>query len=462
VIHFWYRQSPLPLAPVEGLASDVSYDDPPRSLAEMVSLRLDPDGRLLEFHAVPQDPGGAEEGEGGKVTPEEFDVFFRLAELDPKDFELSNRLSRSLPLFVDSWACWHGTLAGLTVDVTAASLHGKPVYFKVSWPWTPCGRTEPRFRPLMPDDRTLSPPARTMGYAITLIVCLAAVLFAHRNIRLGRTDPQGARKIALYVFALRMLIWLLGPGHSTDPAVELTSFWAAALYAVFSSASFYFFYLALEPYVRRHWPEMLISWNRLVSGRFHDPRIGRDLLIGALGGAGFALIRLLVMLATELSGTSLAISGAVEQPPNMLLGSGFLAMQFFSRQQWTLTFWLHFLVALVLFTSLVRKRWLAGCLVAVLFGGMIGLNSGMLAGWVGGMALFGLAAYILIRWGLISAFVAWFSLMLLLHFPITTDFDAWYLRSSLFALGAVAAMGAYGLYTSLAGRPLTAGRLAQT
>jgi len=93
---------------------------------------------------------------------------------------------------------------------------------------------------------------------------------------------------------------------------------------------------------------------------------------------------------------------------------------------------------------------------------MIGLNSGMLAGWVGGMALFGLAAYILIRWGLISAFVAWFSLMLLLHFPITTDFDAWYLRSSLFALGAVAAMGVYGLYTSLAGRPLPADRLAQT
>ena len=94
--------------------------------------------------------------------------------------------------------------------------------------------------------------------------------------------------------------------------------------------------------------------------------------------------------------------------------------------------------------------------MAVLFGGMIGLNSGTFAGWVGGTALFALAVYILIRWGLISAFVAWFSFMLLLRFPITTDFHAWYSLSSLFALSAVAAMGIYGLYTSLAGRPLRA------
>ncbi|MHC4403526.1 MAG: serine/threonine-protein kinase [Planctomycetota bacterium] len=462
-IHFWYRRSPLPLAPVEGLASDVSYDDPPRSLAGMVSVRLDPDGRLLEFHAVPQQMEKAEEGERKPVQSREVDrsELFELAGLDPNGFELWEGLRRPPPVFADDWACWHGKVAGHAVDVTAASLRGKPVYFQVAWPWTAL-RPIPRFRPLMPDDRFLSPPARTMWYALLLIICGAAVVLARRNARLGRTDPQGAMKTALYVFSLQMLIWLLGPGHSAEPATELTSFWTAALYAVFSGASFYFFYLALEPYVRRRWPEMLISWNRLLSGRFRDPRIGRDLLIGAMGGVGFAILRMLTMLACELSGTPITASAAMEQQPNILLGSGFLAVKFFSRQQWTLSFWLLFLVLLVLFTSLVRKQRLAVCLVAVLNGAMIGLNTGTFIGWVSGTILFGFAAYILIRYGLISAFAAWFSFMLLMHFPITTDFDAWYVGGSMFALGAVAALGVYGFYTSTAGRPLFGDRLAQS
>ena len=44
-------------------------------------------------------------------------------------------------------------------------------------------------------------------------------------------------------------------------------------------------YVAIEPIVRRRWPDLLISWTRLVSGRFRDPLVGRDALAGILGGA---------------------------------------------------------------------------------------------------------------------------------------------------------------------------------
>lgn len=48
--------------------------------------------------------------------------------------------------------------------------------------------------------------------------------------------------------------------------------------------------IAVEPYVRRLWPDVLISWNRLLAGRLRNPRIGRDILIGGLVGvAGTAL-----------------------------------------------------------------------------------------------------------------------------------------------------------------------------
>ncbi len=41
-------------------------------------------------------------------------------------------------------------------------------------------------------------------------------------------------------------------------------------------------YIAIEPIVRRSWPELLFSWSRLLSGRFRDPLVGRDLLAGDL------------------------------------------------------------------------------------------------------------------------------------------------------------------------------------
>ena len=44
-------------------------------------------------------------------------------------------------------------------------------------------------------------------------------------------------------------------------------------------------YLSLEPLLRRLWPTLLVSWSRLVQGRWRDPLIGRDLLI-AFAGSG--------------------------------------------------------------------------------------------------------------------------------------------------------------------------------
>jgi serine/threonine-protein kinase len=43
-------------------------------------------------------------------------------------------------------------------------------------------------------------------------------------------------------------------------------------------------YIALEPYVRRRWPATLVSWSRLLAGRFRDPLVGRDVLVGCLAG----------------------------------------------------------------------------------------------------------------------------------------------------------------------------------
>ena len=43
-------------------------------------------------------------------------------------------------------------------------------------------------------------------------------------------------------------------------------------------------YIALEPAVRRLWPNGLVGWSRLVAGRVRDPLVGHDILIGTLSG----------------------------------------------------------------------------------------------------------------------------------------------------------------------------------
>ena len=46
-------------------------------------------------------------------------------------------------------------------------------------------------------------------------------------------------------------------------------------------------YIAVEPPIRRLWPQMLFSLARLLAGRVRDPLVGRDVLIGVLGGIVF-------------------------------------------------------------------------------------------------------------------------------------------------------------------------------
>jgi serine/threonine-protein kinase len=110
------------------------------------------------------------------------------------------------------------------------------------------------------------------------------------SVRANRSDRRGAFRIAALGFAVELLVWALTPAHSPDPPRELyrffTGFAFACLFGVFLFAA----YLGLEPYVRRYWPRALVSWTRLVSGRFTDPLVGRDVLVGVTCGLVMAAV----------------------------------------------------------------------------------------------------------------------------------------------------------------------------
>ncbi len=76
-----------------------------------------------------------------------------------------------------------------------------------------------------------------------------------------------------------------------------------------------------------------------------------------------------------------------------------------------------------------------------------------LYGAIGG-AQFGLALFILIRFGILPLTVGVFVSEILLAVPLTPDFSSWHAGSSLVALAAVLGLTAYAFYTATAGRQL--------
>ncbi|HLB38352.1 MAG TPA: serine/threonine-protein kinase, partial [Gemmatimonadales bacterium] len=53
VVQFWYRESPRDMVPVANTESTIGWWDPPIVITDMVGVRYDMRGRLLEFYAVP-------------------------------------------------------------------------------------------------------------------------------------------------------------------------------------------------------------------------------------------------------------------------------------------------------------------------------------------------------------------------------------------------------------------------
>ena len=274
---FWYRQSPEILSPARsgaGTMGRVTRTDPPENVSGMLSIEMDPGGRLARLTAVP--PFVVQPD--ARVSSPDWERLFRHAGLDIDRFRPSSP-RRVPPVFADQRGAWEGVLPdrGQTpVHIEAAAYDGAPVYFELVTPWSEGGSAAPSRR------RTATAPL----FLYATIFALALLLVRH-NLRLGRADRRGAFRTA----AVTAIATLAAGGWLAHDASEFLPFLGNGLGLVLWAAVVpWIFYIALEPYVRRVWPEMLIGWSRLVSGRIRDPLIGRDLLVGLIGGITMAIL----------------------------------------------------------------------------------------------------------------------------------------------------------------------------
>ncbi|MBU0617456.1 MAG: protein kinase, partial [Planctomycetes bacterium] len=179
-MEFWYRQSPRTLVPGNMLGT-VTFSNPPPLVPGMISLRLDPQGRLMLFHAVPP----PREGALTAAAQPDWSRLFRVARLDRQRFRPVNPEAVP-PMYCADRVAWLGGCAespGVGVRVEAGAFHGKPVYFEVRFDTTADG----------PRPGLTAPQAGQLINVLLLLISLAgAALLARRNLAQGRGDRRGA------------------------------------------------------------------------------------------------------------------------------------------------------------------------------------------------------------------------------------------------------------------------------
>jgi hypothetical protein len=457
-LQFWYRRSPRPLVPrrlfpsaksgksVPSYGRTVNIDDPPSDISGMATVVLTPRGDLTGLLVVPPQIEAAKTATG----PPDWNRVLTAAGFDPTMLvPVDSRWTP--PVYADARAAWQGTLpeqSSLPIRIEAASYRGRPVYFETVGPWTTAERMQ----------RT----EVVMGEKIQVVILLlllatfiaAGSLLARRNLRLGRGDRRGATRLALFALSVLSISWLIGGKHvaSVD---ELVLFFAFAGLGLFESVLLWMLYVALEPLVRRRWPQTIVSWSRLLSAGPGDPLVGRDVLIGCIMGSVIGMVPRLASVAGPRIGFPPRPQDVL---PTLLLGTRPVIAETVSMLSDAIVLGFGMLLVLFLLRTLFRSEWAAAAAFVLLLGiGRVLESDVKLLAIPVTVIVVGGIALVFIRFGLVAGITTLYFDFLINQFPFTTDPSSWYFGVGLFAIALIAAISITAFRISLGGRPVFGG-----
>jgi len=371
-------------------------------------------------------------------------------------------------MFADARSAWEGAYPerpDVPIRIEAAAALGKPVYFEIVAPWTRASNQD-----VAPGSTSGERVGLLMRTVVGPFLSLIAVLLALRNLRLGRGDRRGAMRLSMFLLAA-------GTASNVLETGDLVTLTRGPVLVFYVPAFVWLLYIALEPHLRRVWPETMIGWSRLLAGSVRDPRVGRDVLVGVLVAIGAGLSFALHTRLRSVSGRPLQFPvGASSNPfdgvaasSDLLLGGRYAVSRIIGSVM-SIPVWggamLPFLLLFVL-VVLFRRRSLAIAVVILGYTVNYIVNHG---GWLlanapadhfapslADIVLF--AAYqaaivlVAVRFGLLTILVAWLVSVLLTLLPIAIDSSP-YASSSRLIVATVIALAIYGWHTALAGRPM--------
>jgi len=446
-IFFWYRQSP------RDMQSDSFFNsvgegvitpwEPPSDVTGMISIFLDTQGRLLLFKRIPQ-----ERDPPSSLSPSpDWSPLFSAADLDPSKFTPTAPEWSDL-LYSDTRAAWTREITTpiqVTERVEAAANRGKPVYFRVLFPW------DNPYRDRSPQPSPHEKLASIIGIVLFGAVLLGSILIVKRNVKQKRGDEAGSWRLANFLYFVFLAMWAL-LAHHLGSLGEFRTAVLALAWAFLVSSFARMLYFGLEPFVRRRDPHTLIGWARLISGKIRDPLVGRDVLIGMTYG---------VLLGVYESADNVLLplfGGAPPQPgtpsTHSLLGVRQTLGEFFGYTWFFVLYSLGIFFVFFLVRLLVKKDWIAA--VAIVFLGAI-TNTGGDYFWVTFLAsaVIWLSIYFMLRrFGLLALVVGLVVQNMLVVFPMTTHLSRWYASGAIAGMLTIIGIALFALHTALAGQPL--------
>ena len=353
------------------------------------------------------------------------------------------RFSEETPLLVPpmafdthrAWSGGYGEGRPETVRVEAAWWRGRPVYFDVRGDWRQQGAAQ---------EGTVPPAFRSIAVIVIFVSAISAVVVAWNNLRMGRGDRRGAWFVAWIGLVCFGTPAILGNHAWVDRGASFPLLVGLGI-ATLGAGLLWLSYIAIEPFVRRQWPDSLISWTRLRSGRVRDPLV-----------ASHVLVALAIMPVNQLVAETIMRFGAdiwvLLPPAGPMQAFNDIASLVSVRLvgvSGALTFCLVLLVLLVVGRLALRQTLLAGLAVCVV-GGMSGLYA--FTGPLGVLVntLFMAVGLLLLRqFGLLSFIVA-FWVVRAIDFP--ASLDAWYSGRFVFELAIPIALAAWALWVILSER----------
>ena len=219
-----------------------------------------------------------------------------------------------------------------------------------------------------------SAAAEVAIWAVFVSIFAGAGVLARYNLRLGRGDRRGAKRLAIMVVCLSVLSGMLRAHHVPIAIAELEWLLFTAGMALLWGGFAWLIYISLEPHLRRVWPRTLVSWTRLLSGQLRDPLVGRDVLIGMFVGV---TVMSTLIVRFRLSGRAAPSDTLIRALESLSSTPHFANMAFAHQVVNALQFALGGAFLLLLIRLIVRKMWLA--IAVTLFVGLPFLPGGVAA-----------------------------------------------------------------------------------
>jgi hypothetical protein len=215
-------------------------------------------------------------------------------------------------------------------------------------------------------------------------------------------------------------------------------------------------YLAVEPYMRRQTPELLIGWARVLEGRFTDPRVGRDLLAGALlGSIASSIVHLVNGLPTWWS---FPTQTTMPHLASLALGQLNAVGALCQLPAAAVTRGLSFACVVFLLRLLLKRAALVFVGIWILGAALTWGAENVALEAPGSIAAGLMLAIAATRLGLLATVSYVAVSLILLNFPLVFT-SPWYTPYAVLVLALVVGLGIWSFRVSLGGQPVFGGSL---